>query len=136
MISLFKKDDDRDETLVAFDKEARKRKIMKPIKAIGNGIKKGVDWCLEHPVEAIGIGSMVVSGGYKVAKLATKHKQMRHEQHIADCRFYDRRYDEYVWSKRKLTNDEKLYLERKYANGKDQKISYRDILTNMGLIEK
>ena len=133
-IKLFNKD--RDEILVQFDKEARKRKVRDFGYKVGKKVGEAVEWCKEHPAEAITIGLTVTSSLYKGARLITKNRQIRHEQHIADCRFYDRRYDEYVWTKRKLTNDEKLYLERKYAQGKDQKISYREILTNMGVIEK
>lgn len=123
--------ENRDETLVQFDKEAKKRKLMKPIKAIGDGLKKAGNWCMEHPVEAASAGSLVIGGGYKLLRLHTRNKEMRHEQYIADCRFYDPRYGEYTFSRRKLTTGERNRLKDIYNS--DRKMSYSQALTKMGL---
>lgn len=129
-IKLFNKD--RDETLIQFDKEARKRKVRDFGYKVGQKVGEAVEWCKEHPAEAIAIGTTVVTGLYKGARLITRNREIRHEDYITNCRFYDRRHDEYVFSKRKLDNDEMLYLERKYKEG----MSKRQVLTDLGLIKK
>ena len=121
----------RDETLVQFDKEAKKRKLMKPFETIGTKCKELGNWCIEHPVEAVSVGSVLVGGGYKLFRLHTRNKEMRHEQYIADCRFYDPRYGEYTFSKRKLTTSERNRLKDIYNS--DRKMSYSQALTKMGL---
>ena len=126
--NIFNKD--RDETLVQFDKEALKRKVTKPIKVVGKKLEETWEWSKQHPTEAIMIGTTVVTGGYNLARLVTKNRQIRHDQFITDCRMYDRKYDEYVVSKRKLTNDEALYVQRMYDRGQ----SKRQSLIDLGLI--
>lgn len=129
---LFEKvTEDRDETLVQFDKEANKRKLMKPFKFIGEKAEQVVNWGVEHPVEAAGVVSLAVSGGYKLYRLIVRDKEVRHEKYIADCRFYDPRYGEYTFSKRKLTTSERNRLKDIYNS--DRKMSYSQALTKMGL---
>lgn len=128
-MSIFNKQ--RDDTLVQIDKEARKRKIKKFKDDVVNACEQAVDWCIEHPVEAVGIGVTVVSGLYKGARLITKNREIKHEQYIADCRFYDPRIGEYVFSDRKLNNEEKLRFNKLYSEG----MSKREALNVMGRIK-
>lgn len=129
-MELFKKQD-RDETLVAFDKEAKRRKREKFWNEVIDNVKKVGNWCLEHPVETTGICMTVAGGAYKASRLITRNREIKHEQYIADCRFYDPRYGEYVFSKRKLTTGERNRLKDIYNS--DRKMSYSQALTKMGL---
>lgn len=125
-----------DKTLVSFKNEATKRKVTEPIKKAWNEAKKTAkeawDWSKEHPAEAIMIGTTVIGGIYKGARLITRNREIKHEQWLTDCRMYDRKHDEYVVSKRKLTNDEALYLQRKYDEGQSKRLS----LMQLGLLDK
>lgn len=126
---IFKKD--RDETLIAFDKEARRRKVEDLKNSIIDRTKKAANWMVEHPVETIGIASMLIGGIYKGGRLITRNREIRHEQYIADCRFYDPRIGEYVFSDRKLSNDEKLRFNKLYQEG----YSKREALNIMGRVK-
>ena len=129
-MKLFKKQD-RDETLVAFDKEAKRRKREKIKNDFVDGVKKVGNWCVEHPVETVGIVVTVAGGIYKGGRLITRNREIRHEQYIADCRFYDPRIGEYVFSDRKLSNDEKLRFNKLYQEG----YSKREALNIMGRVK-
>lgn len=131
MLNLFKKEQ-RNETLVQIDKEARRRKVEKIKNDVVEAANKAVDWCVEHPVEAVGIAVTVGSALYKGGRLITRNREIRHEQYIADCRFYDPRIGEYVFSDRKLSNDEKLRFNRLYSEG----MSKREALNIMGRIKQ
>lgn len=131
LIIFEKETEDRDETLIQFDKEARKRKLMKPINAIGDTIKAAIKWAKEHPGEAITICVAVGSGVYKVIRIIVRDREVRLEKFNTDCRFYDPRIGEYVCSKRKLTNNEKLRFNDLYNSGKTK----REALNIMGLIK-
>ena len=124
-----------DKTLVQFKIEATKRKVTEPIKKFWKETKKAAsdawDWAKENPTEAIVIASAVAGGVYKGARLITRNREIRHDKFITDCRMYDRKYDEYVCSKRKLTNDEALYVQRMYDKGQ----SKRQSLIDLGLIK-
>ncbi len=126
--NIFNKD--RDETLVEFDKEVLKRKVSAPFKWVGKEVKKGFEWGKEHPAEAIMIGTTVVSGIYKGARLITRNREIRHDEFVRNCRHYDRKHDQWVTATRKLTNDEMAYMERKYEEG----ISKRKVLEDLGLL--
>ena len=129
-MKLFKKQD-RDETLVAFDKEAKRRKREKFWNEVIDNVKKAGNWCLEHPVETVGIVMTVGGGCYKVGRIITRNREIRHDQFVKDCRHYDRKHDQWVTSKRKLTNDELAYMERCYDSG----ISKRQVLEDLGLLK-
>ena len=130
---LFKKNEDknRDETLVQFDKEARKRKFLAPFKWVRDRIKEAWTWAKAHPGEAVVIITTTASGCYKLVTIITKNRQIHHEEFVRNCRHYDRKHDQWVTSTRKLTNDELRYLERSYENGR----SKRQALEELGLLK-
>lgn len=130
---IFEKEvtENRDETLVQFDKEAKKRKLMKPFKWIWDQILGAIDWAKQHPGEAITLAMVTASGAYKLIRIIVKDKEIRFEKYKADCRFYDPRVGEYVYSNKKLTNTQKLRFNEMYNGG----MSKREALTIMGLIK-
>ena len=117
---------------MSFKKEAMKRKVTGAVEKVNDGIKKAAHWAVENPAQAITVVSAVAGGSYKVARIITRNREIRHEKWVTDCRMYDRKHDEYVVSKRKLTNDEALYVQRKYEEGQ----SKRQSLIDLGLIKK
>ena len=129
-MELFKKQD-RDETLVQFDKEVKRRKMMAPIWWVRDRIKEAWTWAKAHPGEAIVIVTTTASGCYKLVTIITKNRQIHHEEFVKNCRHYDRKHDQWVTSTRKLTNDEMKYLERCYDSG----ISKRQALEDLGLLK-
>lgn len=120
-----------DKTLFSFKVEATKRKIKGKIDEGVEVVKEAGNWAIEHPMEALAIGSAAATGVYNLARVITKNRAIKHEQYIADCRFYDPRYGEYVFSKRKLTTGERNRLKDIYNS--DRKMSYSQALTKMGL---
>lgn len=120
-----------DKTLFSIKVEATKRKVKRGIEKVGETVQGAAYWAIEHPVEALAIGTAVVSGLYKGGRLITRNREIRHEKYIADCRFYDPRMGEYVFSDRKLTNAEKIRFDDLYSSG----MSKRKALTKMGRIK-
>ena len=126
-----KETENRDETLKQFDKEVTKRKILAPFKWLRDRFVEAWIWAKAHPGEAIVIVTTVASGGYKLITIITKNRMIQHEEFVKNCRFYDRKRDQWVTSTRKLTNDELRYLERSYDDG----ISKRQALEDLGLLK-
>jgi len=124
-----------DKTLVQFKIEATKRKVTEPLKKFWNGTKKAAseawDWAKENPTEAIVVVSAVAGGVYKTARIITRNREVRHEEYIAECRFYDPRMGEYVFSDKKLSNAEKLRFDDLYKKG----YTKREALNIMGRIK-
>ena len=120
-----------DKIIREFKIEATKRKIKEKIDYVEDKAKQVIDWAVEHPMEALAIGSAVVGGIYKCGRLITRNREIRHERYITDCRFYDPRMGEYVFSDRKLSNNEKLRFDDLYKQG----YTKREALNIMGRIK-
>lgn len=120
-----------DKTLVQFKVEATKRKVNNAVNKVKEVASDTWDWAKNNPTEAIVVVSAIAGGVYKAGRLITKNREMRHEQYIADCRFYDPRMGEYVFSDKKLSNSEKLRFDSLYKQG----YTKREALNIMGRIK-
>lgn len=90
-------------------------------------INNAIQYCVDNPQVAVG----VVTGLAFIGKKAIKGLEQNREIKITECRHYDRRADEYYYSKRPLKASEKLRLEREYREGR----SKGEILKSMGLLK-
>lgn len=97
--------------------EQKKRKLFK--------------WANEHPQAAFFTATTIVGGVSYGGKKILKHAGLKKELKIAECRHYDRRTDEYWFSKRPLKTQEKLKLEKMYQSG----YSKGEALQVMGLLK-
>ena len=86
-----------------------------------------VEFCKNNPGVAIAALGTAASG----FRMVRKGMQNRRDYDIEERRRYDPRVGEYVWSRRKLTPDEKLYVTRRYKD--DSSLSYREIYEELGL---
>jgi len=88
-------------------------------------ISSAIMWIEDHPTEAIAIGGAIATGTSKAIKVAKLHSDRVHRERD----FYDPRLGRYTRARRKPTNDELDYIERRYKNGD----SYNSIFRDMGL---
>ena len=92
-----------------------------------NSIK---NWCNEHREEAITIGIICVSAGFKFYKAAKKSHDLKVEKELKDTYIYDRSMGHYWKCRKKPTTEQYLEIERRKANGE----GLGTILTDMRLL--
>ena len=88
-------------------------------------------WANEHPQAAFFTVTTLVGGLSYGGKKIFKHVSVKKEIKLMECRHYDRRTDEYWFSRRPLKSTEKLQLEKYYQNG----MSKGEALRRMGLLK-
>lgn len=84
----------------------------------------------EHPMEAFTIACIAVPGMLKIANSAVRAHMQNQETRYNECDIYDPRTGTHYYTKRPLTNNQKLNLESEYRNGKNK----GDILREMRMI--
>ena len=84
----------------------------------------------EHPMEAFTIACVAVPGVLKIANSAVRAHMQNQETRYNECDIYDPRTGTHYYTKRPLSNNQKLNLEREYRNGKNK----GDILRDMKMI--
>jgi hypothetical protein len=89
--------------------------------------KAGVNWVACNKELTLGLAA----GALGIAKAVSKATAGRREDKIHDCRHWDPRAGDYVWSRRKLTRREKREFDERYTNGE----SKFHILDDMGLLK-
>lgn len=102
-------------------RENFKRTVKDAMNNVGNFCKENA-----YILVPIAVGATV-----KVGKDMYRDHRDNKEMRESQCRFYDRRTSNYVWSKRPLKAAEKLILEDRYANGERKS----EILRSMGLLK-
>lgn len=110
-----------------FKKDAFKKKLKDTYDYVKQKTVDGIHWCLDHPVEAIGLASI---GALLVAK-GVKYKTVKTEERRRETEFYDLRTGMYAKSKRPLTAREKLRAEERYKAGEN----WSHILDDMRLLK-
>ena len=88
------------------------------------------NWCNEHREEAITIGIICVSAGFKFYKTAKKSHDLKMEKELKDTYIYDRSMGHYWKCRKKPTTEQYLEIERRKANGE----GLGTILTDMRLL--
>ena len=113
--------------LTRFKIEEKKRKAkekMEDLKA-----KASCLWA-NHKEEIIVLTPIVVGGASSLIKSGVRAYQTKSENRHRDLETYDPRSGQYFTLKRKMSNAQKLELERRMANGERK----GDILRSMRLI--
>lgn len=91
-------------------------------------------WARENPREAgealLGIGSALIFGGSRIYAANSKRKRLKEEFEASECSQYDPRTGMYLYTKRPLTNKQKIELSRRMKNGEYK----ADILSDMKLL--
>ena len=82
-----------------------------------------------HPVESIAVATTVIGVTGKAVASGNRKRADKIEEKRRDRDCYDPRTGEHYIARRKLTNDERLELERRYKDGE----SKGEILRDMGL---
>lgn len=121
---------DENKTVVDIDdfkKEAKIRKLKAKVEEIKN---KAVDLITEHPTEALALGTTLIGSAVGLARRADRKKDLREQQRLREEYIYDRSLGSYWKTRRKLSNSEKLEIERRRRQGE----SLGEILRSMRLL--
>lgn len=110
-----------------FKKEAKIRKLKAKVEEIKN---KAVDLITEHPTEALALATTLIGSAVGLARRADRKKDLREQQRLRDEYIYDRSLGSYWRTRRKMTNSEKLEVERRRRGGE----SLGEILRDMRLL--
>ena len=78
------------------------------------------DTVKEHPVESFTLLCLVVPGAFKCANSAMRMHMQNKETRYNECDIYDPRTGIHYYTKRPLTNSQKLYLEAEYRSGRSK----------------
>ena len=116
------------EDLKSVKKELRKRKIKEKV----NEIKVKINhFYLEHEEEIKVLAPAALAGGALLTRELVRRSRIKADFKMKNCRHYDRRMDQYVWSKRALKASELKIMNRMYANGATK----ADALEALGLLK-
>ena len=111
-----------------FKKEAKIRKLKAKVEEIKN---KAVDFVADHPTEALALATTLVGSVVGLARRADRKKDLREQQRLREEYIYDRSIGDYYHTRRKLTNAEKLEIDRRRRQGE----SLGEILRSMRLLD-
>ena len=81
----------------------------------------------EHPMEAFTIACLTVPGVLKVGNSLVRAHIQNQETRYNECDIYDPRTGTHYYTKRPLTNAQKLNLESAYKEGKNKGEILRDM---------
>lgn len=110
-----------------FKREAKIRKLKAKVEEIKN---KAVDLITEHPTEALALATTLIGSAVGLARRADRKKDLREQQRLREEYIYDRSLGSYWKTRRKLSNSEKLEIERRRRQGE----SLGEILRSMRLL--
>lgn len=74
----------------------------------------------EHPMEAFTMACLVAPGILKIANSAIRAHSQSQETRYNECDIYDPRTGTHYYTKRPLTNNQKLNLESQYKEGRNK----------------
>lgn len=112
--------------------EKAKEKIsvkIKKAKEVAGKLKEAVKtWAKENPEEAAGLvcSSVFISGG-AIVKAIDKARKDKEEYKDRECRQWDPVTGQYYYTKRPMTMNEKLELDRRMQNGERKGIVLKDM---------
>lgn len=110
-----------------FKREAKIRKLKAKVEEIKN---KAVDFVTDHPTEALALATTLIGSAVGLARRADRKKDIREQQRLREEYIYDRSLGSYWKTRRKLSNSEKLEIERRRRQGE----SLGEILRSMRLL--
>lgn len=121
---------DENKTVVDIDdfkREAKIRKVKAKVEEIKN---KAVDFVTDHPTETLALATTLIGSAVGLARRADRKKDIREQQRLREEYIYDRSLGSYWKTRRKLSNSEKLEIERRRRQGE----SLGEILRSMRLL--
>lgn len=110
-----------------FKKEARIRKLKAKVEEMKDKVK---DFVMDHPTEALALATTLIGSAVGLARRADRKKDLREQQRLREEYIYDRSLGSYWKTRRKLSNSEKLEIERRRRQGE----SLGEILRSMRLL--
>lgn len=110
-----------------FKREAKIRKLKAKLEEIKN---KAADFVTEHPTESLALATTLIGSAVGLARRADRKKDLREQQRLREEYIYDRSLGSYWKTRRKLSNSEKLEIERRRRAGE----SLGEILRDMRLL--
>lgn len=110
-----------------FKREARIRKFKQKIE---EAVDKYKDLVAEHPAESMALVTAAFGSLIGLARRYDRKKDLREQQRLRDEYIYDRSLGSYWRTRRKMTNGEKLEVERRRRQGE----SLGEILRDMRLL--
>ena len=81
----------------------------------------------DHPQETIAIALVAIPGVLKCANSAMRLRQQSRETRYNECDYYDPRTGEHWYTRKPLTNAQKLNLETRYKSGESKGEILRDM---------
>lgn len=122
--------DENNKTVVDIDdfkREAKIRKLKAKVEEIKN---KAVDFVTDHPTESLALLTTLIGSAVGLARRADRKKDLREQQRLKEEYIYDRSLGSYWKTRRKLSNSEKLEIDRRRRQGE----SLGEILRSMRLL--
>lgn len=92
-----------------------------------NGVKKVKDTVQDHPMETFTVICLAVPGVLKIVNSAIRAHSQNQETRYNECDIYDPRTGTHYYTKRPLTNNQKLNLENEYKAGRNKGEILRDM---------
>ena len=89
------------------------------------------DWCCRHKDVLIVIVPAAISGIVGISNVVAKQSRHKDEKRLKDRMVYDRQLGAYLETRRKLRNDELVYINRRHKEGE----TIADILDDMRLLK-
>ena len=93
----------------------------------GKNVKRTIE---EHPMETFTIACLALPGVLKIANSAIRAHSQNQETKYNECDIYDPRTGTHYYTKKPLTNAQKLNLESQYKEGRNK----GEILREMRMI--
>ena len=98
---------------------------VKGTEKVSDAARNAKTMVMEHPQEALTIAVLALPASLKLANSIVRAKQQSKETRYNECDVYDPRTGTHYYTKKPLTNQQKLNLESRYRAGEDKgKILY------------
>lgn len=121
---------DENKTVVDIDDFKREAKFRRVKAKAEEFSRKFIDLIKDHPTEALALGTTLIGSAVGLARRADRKKDLREQQRLREEYIYDRSLGSYWKTRRKLSNSEKLEIERRRRQGE----SLGEILRSMRLL--
>ena len=95
-----------------------------------DGVKNVKKTIKDHPMESFTIACLAIPGMLKIANSAIRAHSQNQETKYNECDIYDPRTGTHYYTKKPLTNTQKLNLENQYKEGRNK----GEILREMHMI--
>lgn len=122
---------EEEEKVINFNALKKKLKWQKFKLTVEEKLKKGYEWCEQHPKEALAGGAMVLKFMDTCHKRHTRSKQMEMERQWREETVWDPSSGVHYTLRRKMKEKEKAEYERRWKAGEPRGA----VLASMGLLK-